>query len=291
MATQTDSGASTTGGRPEAITGTVAGGAGKLFYRFQPVDDAVAVAVIVHGLAEHSGRYQHVMAALADARVASLALDLRGHGRSDGTRVFVERFGDYADDANRALQKARELAPGLPVFLIGHSMGGLTAVITALDHGDGLTGLVLSSPGLKNAIKVPAWKDALGKLMARLIPKLAIPTGLPAAWVSRDPAVVAAYEADPLVTNKATARWYAEFLGAQERARAEAGRITMPTLILTAGKDKLIDPGAQRELFETLGSRDKEHIPYPELYHEVFNEPEQAAVLADLVRWLTAHVG
>lgn len=282
---------SATSDAKEATTGTLAGAAGQLFYRWRPVDDAVAVAVIVHGLAEHGGRYQHVMAALADAGIASLALDLRGHGRSDGTRVFVERFEDYADDANRAVAKARALAPGLPLFVIGHSMGGLATVLLALDHGAGLAGIVLSSPGLRNAIKVPAWKDALGKVMARLLPKLAIPTGLPAEWVSRDPEVVAAYSSDPLVTHKATARWYAEFLKAQGRAMAEARKITMPILILTAGKDKLVEPAAQRELFDAVGSPDKEHIPYPELYHEIFNEPEQAAVFADLARWVKSHTG
>jgi len=254
----------------------------------RPVGEAKGLVVIAHGVAEHSGRYRHVADALVAAGYAVMIPDHRGHGRSGGARVFVKRFKEYVDDLHGVIGLAKSKVRASKVFLVGHSMGGLIALETVLAYPNAVDGLVLSSPGLGTAIAVPAWKDGLGKIMSKVWPGLAIPTGIPASVVSRDPAVVAAYESDPLVTKKATARWYTEFVAAQADANARALEVKMPLLVLAAGADKLTSTRAIERWFPQVASTDKTLMPYPALYHEVFNEPEKDVVIGDVVRWLDA---
>ena len=188
---------------------------------------------------------------------------------------------------DRALGEVKRRAPALPVILIGHSMGGLIVTLWAL-HRDDVAGLVVSSPAYANKVVVPPWKDALGKAMSKVWPALAIPTGLDAALVSRDIDVVNAYDADPLVTNKATARWYTETLDAQATVMTQAKQMTVPLLALAAGGDQIVDATAIDTFVQACGSADKTIQHYPELYHEVFNEPEREAVFADVVGWIQA---
>jgi len=276
---------------PEPESGTLEGeGAPRLYYRWHPTEEPRATAVVVHGLAEHSGRYLHVFDALNAVGCDALGVDLRGHGHSGGPRVYVDRFGDYLDDVDRAIAHARERRPGAPIFVVGHSMGGLVAIHHALARGADVAGYVLSAPGLRAAVRVPGWKDALGKLMSKVWPKLAIPTGIPAELISRDPAVVKAYVDDPLVTTKATARWYAEFVAAQQDALGRASQLTRPFLMLLGERDALVDPSGGRELFAAAGAEDKTLKTYPGLLHEVFNEPEQEQVLGDVREWLSSRL-
>lgn len=256
----------------------------------RPAGEPKALVVIAHGVAEHGGRYLHVVDFLAKAGYAAFAVDHRGHGKSSGARVFVNRFGEFAEDLQALVAHLQTLVPGKKVVLLGHSMGGLIAITHLLDFAGVAELAVLSSPGLGIAVRVPKWKDALGKLMSKVWPGLAIPTGIGPELVSRDPAVVQAYATDPLVTKKATARWYTEFLAAQARAFDKAATIKLPLLVLTAGKDGLVSVDAQGKWFGAVGSADKTQMPYPALYHEVMNEPEQGAVLTDIVRWLDARV-
>lgn len=275
----------------EPETGTLEGSDRlRLFYRWHPAAAPRAAVVVVHGIAEHSGRYVHVLDALNAHGCDALGLDLRGHGHSAGTRVYVDRFADYLDDVDAAVAQVRARRPGVPVFIVGHSMGGLVAVQHALARGDGIAGYILSSPGLRAAVHIPAWKDALGKLMSKIWPKLAIPTGIGPELISKDPAVVAAYVADPLVTTKATARWYTEFVHAEHDALARAAELRRPFLVLIGEADRLVDPASGRELFAAAGASDKTLKSYPGLYHELFNEPEQAQVLGDVGAWLEARI-
>jgi alpha-beta hydrolase superfamily lysophospholipase len=249
-----------------------------------------ALCVVVHGLAEHTGRYGHVLSSLASAGYAALILDHRGHGDSSGRRVFVERFRQYPDDLQAVIEAGRAKLEGqVPVVLLGHSMGGLIAIHHLLNHPGVASAAALSGPGLGIAVAVPKWKDALGRVMSKLWPSLAIPTGLSPELVSRDPAVVKAYADDPKVTKSATARWYSEFLDAQARAFAEVQRITLPLYVMFGGRDGLVSTGAIRRWFEAVPAKDKRLVEYPELFHEVMNEPEKAQVLAELVAWLDAH--
>jgi alpha-beta hydrolase superfamily lysophospholipase len=258
----------------------------KLLFRWHPTDSAKGLVVLIHGFGEHSGRYLHVAEALNEGGYSCFAIDLRGHGRSAGPRAFVKRFSDYLDDVDAAVGLARERCPELPLILIGHSMGGLIVANWIAERGDAATGFVLSSPGMGVALSVPAWKDALGRVMSRLIPGLAIPTGLDPRLVSRDPQVVEAYVGDRLVLTRATARWYVEFLAAQQRALETAAGVTKPALVMQAGEDGLVDAAASARYAAALGGTDVTFTRYEGLYHELFNEPERAEVLSAVVAWM-----
>ncbi|MCB9729461.1 MAG: lysophospholipase [Deltaproteobacteria bacterium] len=263
----------------------------RLYERWHPAPEPRASVAVIHGFGEHSGRYLHVFEALNAGGFNALGLDYRGYGQASGRRGFVERFDEYLDDAGFAAGRARERGEGLPVFMLGHSQGGLVTAAYALERDHGLAGMALSSPGFGVALAVPAWKDGLARLLSRLVPGFGLPTDLGGAEVTRDPDVAAAYDADPLMVRRATARWYVEFLAAQVRVMAGADRITLPTLVMQAGADRVVAASASRRFFDQLGSKDKEFISYEGLFHEIMNEPERDRVLGDLVAWLRARSG
>ncbi|HIJ58672.1 MAG TPA: alpha/beta hydrolase, partial [Deltaproteobacteria bacterium] len=208
-----------------------------------------------------------------------------GHGKSAGSRVYVERFEDFTDTLKTFSHMIRDWQPKKPIFLIGHSMGGLISSIFLLDHQDELSGAVLSGP----SVKVPDMSSVTilaGKLFSTLMPKLGL-LALEADGVSRDPVVVQAYLNDPLVyTGKITARLAAELLKAMKRAEVDASKITLPILIAQGSEDRLVDPDGAQMLHDTVGSLDKTLKIYDGLYHEIFNEPEHHKVLGDVEAWL-----
>lgn len=270
-----------------AETGTLDGRGGvRLFYRWNPVPDAKGLVVVVHGFGEHSGRYQHVYERLGAAGLASFGFDYRGHGNATGRRAFVESYDEYLDDVDTAMEAAAAKAPGLPRFLVGHSQGGLIGAAYAL-RTKGLQAVALSGPALGFKVKVPAWKAVLGQVMSRLWPTLGIPSGLDSKDLSHDHAVVTAYDEDPLVQGKATARWYTEILAAQERVMKTAAALTTPILVMHGADDAICDPAVSRRFVDSLTVADKTYTPYPGLYHEIFNETSRDAVLNDLVAWLS----
>ena len=201
--------------------------------------------LVQHGFAEHGGRYGHLVDALLPAGYAVTSFDARGHGRSGGTRVYVERFDSYVDDLKLAIDDARQKLPG-PLFLLGHSMGGLVAVRFLQLHGlYGLAGVILSNPGLANKVVIPAWKELLATGASKLLPKLRVPSGLPPEDISRDPAEVRAYDADPLNVKVATARWYTEFVAAQGLALSKPESLRdVPLLGLIGDGDRIVDAQA-----------------------------------------------
>ena len=248
-----------------------------------------AVAVLAHGLAEHSGRYLNLAARLTARGVALHAHDMRGHGRSPGSRSYVASFVALVRDLATLTERARARHPGLPVTLIGHSFGGAVALHTALDCPALIDALVLSAPAIASDPAVPRLKIALGRVLSIVSPRTGILT-LPAAAVSRDPAVVLAYETDPLVHRGAVpARTLVELLAAMKRIKARAGELRTPTLILHGGEDRLVPLRFNRPVYERLGAADLTIRLYEGLFHEIFNEPEQAEVYADLEAWLDAH--
>ena len=280
------------GGAFDIETGYAPSGDGtKLLYRWHPIDDAKGVVCVTHGFGEHSGRYLHVLKALNEAGYSGFAFDLRGHGRSGGRRAFIRHFSEYLDDLDAAVSIVRERAARAPLVVMGHSMGGLVVANWMAQRGSDAHSFVLSSPGFGVAMAVPEWKDALGKLMSRFIPTLAIPTGLDPKLVSRDPQVVEAYTGDRLVLTQATARWYVEFLAAQKRALSSANSVTKPALVMQAAEDGLVDPRASRLYAEALAGDDVTYVSYAGLYHELFNEPEQDQVMRDVVAWLDERAG
>lgn len=255
-----------------------------------PAGEVKAVLLVVHGLAEHCGRYMNVVNHFVPLGYAVYGLDHLGHGKSDGTRVFVEQFKDYTNPLKTYFDMVRGWQPDAPIFLVGHSMGGLIGTIYLIDHQDELAGAVISGPSVKVPDNISSTTVFLGKVFSVLMPKLGL-LGLEADGVSQDPQVVAAYVNDPLVyTGKTTARLASELLRGMQRVAAEASKITLPITIVQGGADKLVDPSGAQMLYDTVSSTDKTLKIYEDFYHEVFNEPEHSLVLGDVQKWLEAQL-
>jgi alpha-beta hydrolase superfamily lysophospholipase len=253
----------------------------------RPRDAARAVVAVVHGYGEHGERYRQLAGDLAERGLCTCVYDLRGHGRSAGPRGHVSRFKEYLDDTAQFLDWARLQARGLPLFLLGHSMGGLIAAsFVEQRRPNDLAGLVLSAPFLRLAEPVPRYKLVFAHVASVLVPSLDVGNTLDAAGLSRDDEVVAAYRADPLNHGVATARWATEVLSAQKAALAHAGRISQRLLVMAGGDDPVAHPDAARELFAAAGSRDKRLLVYPGFLHEIFNEQGRQTPVADLLAWL-----
>jgi acylglycerol lipase len=274
-------------------SGRLTGAGGRqIFWQSWAPDGASAraVVVIVHGAGEHSGRYQHVAERLTTEGYAVYALDHRGHGRSEGPRALIDRVDRAVSDIDGLVTMARGAYPELPAFMLAHSMGGTFGVQYALAHQQRLAGLILSGP-LAALDGAPAPLRIVGRLLSVIAPQMgliAVDSGL----VSRDPQVVEAYRADPLVHHgKLPARTLAELVSAIDAFPERVGRITLPTLILYGTADALAPPRGSEMLGDRIGSADLTVTPYEGLYHEILNEPERETVMVDLCVWLDAHVG
>jgi acylglycerol lipase len=255
-----------------------------------PDGNAKAVLLVVHGLGEHSGRYMNVVNHFLPLGYAVYGFDHIGHGKSEGLREFVERFTDYTDTLRIYHDMVKGWQAGKPVFLLGHSMGGLIATDYLLDHQADFKGAVISAPSVKISDTVSRATIVIGKIISAVAPKAGV-LALDAKGVSRDPEVVRAYVNDPLVFHgKTPARLAAELVKAMVRVGAEVLRISLPLIVLQGSGDKLVDPAGAQMLYDKASSTDKTIKVYEGLYHEVFNEPERARVLKDAETWLAAHV-
>jgi len=264
-----------------------------IFYRQYKANPEKARMVIAHGLGEHSGRYVNVINRLVPKGISIFAPDFRGHGKSDGKRGHILSFGDYLEDLYSMFGVAlKEKKPGMKCFLLGHSMGGLIAINYAISRQETIDGLIISSPSLGVAVKIPAIKAVLGKAMSSLWPGLSLNNELDASKISHDEKVVAAYRNDPLVHDRVTARWFTEFLSAMENANNQVLKIKVPFLMQIAGDDHLVNAAASKSFFEKLSSKDKTLHVYDGLYHEIFNEKEEDRKLAidDLENWTGSRI-
>jgi alpha-beta hydrolase superfamily lysophospholipase len=259
-------------------------------HHLRPDTHARAEIVIVHGYAEHAGRYAELVAALTAAGFACHLIELRGHGRSGGVRGYVRRFDDYLDDLDLFLRQLDEIQPpgssAVPRILVGHSLGGLISLAYVLRRPEAFAALAVSSPFLYPAIKAPAFKVWLASLVARLAPTRLMKSEIASRWLSHDPAVVAAYDRDPLVFKTLSPHWFFEIRQAQEDILARAGEIRLPALFLLGDGDRIADPARSRQVFERLGSAEKQLVVYPGFFHEILNEVERARVVQDLLGWL-----
>jgi acylglycerol lipase len=255
-----------------------------------PESEPKAVLMIVHGLGEHSGRYLNVVNHFVPMGFAVYGIDHPGHGKSGGTRKYLDRFEDFIENVKSHFDRIKARQADKPIFLVGHSMGGLISAIYLLDHQAGLNGAILSGPSVKIPGNVSPITVFIGKMLAALMPKLGLFKTAPEG-VSRDPAVVQAYIDDPLVyKGKTTVGLAAEVMKAMQRISSEAGKITLPILILQGGADWIVDPAGAKMLYDSVSSADKEIKIYDGLYHEVYNEPEHPKVLQDVEQWIGAHM-
>lgn len=258
------------------------GGTPELVRRWEPDGPAYATVIVVHGLGDHSGRYEAIGSGLAERGCAVVSFDLIGHGASGGRRGHVDEWHRYLDQVERHADAAR--ADGA-VVVMGHSMGGLVALdYTLSDHHDPDL-LVLSAPSLTGG---RAWQRLLAPVLAKIAPTLTIPTVFEGHQLSRDPAVGEAYFDDPKVLTKATARLGASILETGDRCRARIGELTVPTLVLHGGDDTIVPPTASLPLAD---SPMVERRLYPRLRHELFNEPEGEELLAEVAEWIRRRVG
>lgn len=276
---------------PTSITDRVAArdGTELLVRRWAAESAPWASILIVHGLAEHSGRYEHVGRQMADAGLDVEAYDQRGFGGSDGRRAFIEHWSLNHDDLEGRLASVRaRVAAGCPVVLFGHSLGGLIALgyVVADPARPTPDALVLSAPAIDSTI--PAWKQALARVLGRIAPTGALKNELDGAILSRDPAVGAAYLADPLNQHKTTFRFGAQALAEQVRVRAALDRLQIPTLVYHGAADRLV-PTASSEVFDGLPGVLRR--TWPDLRHESHNEPEGPTVIAAAIDWIRSTVG
>jgi len=255
-----------------------------------PDEPAKAAVALVHGLGEHSGRYPHVVNHLVPKGYAIYGFDHRGHGRSaEKLCAHINSWDEYRGDVGAFLEMVREQEAGRPLFLMGHSMGGLMVLEYALHSPDGLKGVIASAPAV-GAVDASPLLLFIGRILSRLKPDFCLDSQLDVNAISRDPAVVQAYVNDPLVSSKVSARWSTEFMGAIEWTQAHAAELKPPLLIIHGEADTLVPEAGSRIFFDKVTQPDKERILYPGGYHENHNDLHHEQVTADLERWLDAHV-
>lgn len=263
----------------------------RLFYRQWLVPKPRGLVAVVHGLAEHSGRYQELAEALNDVGWAVAAVDYRGHGQAGGKRAHIDRFSDYLNDIRSFLGEIRRQGyHGKPV-LLGQGQGGLICARLAELEGEQLGGLVLSSPFFGMAARLTPIKIVAASLFSRMLPSLtmSIKNSFDHNFLSHDRSVVERYVSDPLVGSVATVGWFAGILTAQQVALTEAGWVPGPLLVLQAGDDRLSSLYATRSFFESASTQNKQLKIYDSYYHDVFNEVGRERVIADLTDWLETH--
>jgi acylglycerol lipase len=255
---------------------------------WEPDGKARSAVVIVHGAAEHGGRYAYVAERLAAEGFAAYALDHRGHGRSAGPRASIDRLDRLVDDLGLLVARVgEEHAPGRP-FMLGHSLGGAVALTYAIRHRDDLAGLAVSGPAVATEA-VPVALKAVTSVLSTLAPRLPV-FEIEDDAISRDPAVVRAYQQDPLNHNgKLPARTLAEIVRSMHTMPRRVGKLRTPLLLQHGSEDRLCPPEGSRMVHVLAGSTDKTLKIYDGLYHEIFNEPEREVVVDDLLAWVVQH--
>lgn len=256
--------------------------------RWLPPGDPWAGLLIVHGLGEHSGRHERTGTILAAAGLLVHGWDHRGYGASGGPPCHVERWDDLLDDVDEALQRLRRDAPGRPVVLVGHSMGGLIVLDHATSGRPTADLLVLSGPGLGDTIA--PWKHRLAPLLDPLVPRLRLPSAITPEDVCRDPSQAVADRGDPLIRQVGSVRLARLGFDAQRRVGARVAaleRMPMPTLVVHGAEDTVV-PVASSAALERLGGVTRRVLPG--LRHETFNEPEGPEVLTGIIGWIGDHV-
>ncbi len=263
----------------------------RLFNQFWKPQNPKAVLLIVHGLKDHSSRYTSISEQLATHGYAVYALDLRGHGKSEGERAFVGSFDDYLRDLDLFYDKVRRAEPGKPVFLFGHSMGGAIALLFALGRNPEIRGLVLSAPALKIPSDVSPLLVWFTKRLGGIAPKRSV-FKLDNKFFTRDLEALAAMNSDPLIYNKPhPARTAAELLRAIDRIQKTMSSLMIPIMLMHGTADKITNPEGSRQLDEAALSTDKTLKLYQGHYHDLLHDLENSDVANDLLQWLDGRSG
>lgn len=259
---------------------------------WEPQGKTKAIVCLVHGLGEHTGRYAHVGAALNEAGYALFGFDLRGHGQTGGPRGHIPSLEVVMQDIRQFIEFQRRNHPGLPAFLYGHSLGGPFALAYGIQYPDGLQGMIVTGAGLRSPVLEQKGKVALVNLLGSLLPGLTIPTGLPPETISRDPAVVQKYIADPLVHDKSSLGLAKAGFNAIDLCFARAKELRPPLLIMHGKADRSTYASGSVEFAKLAGETNKDVTLklWEGMYHELHNEPEQAEVFKVMIEWLDRHL-
>ncbi|MFN8446246.1 MAG: alpha/beta hydrolase [Caldilineaceae bacterium] len=269
---------------------TVASADGTVLYsQSWKADAQKAVIALVHGFGEHGGRYNYLVDALVPQGYSIYAIDLRGHGRSPGKRGHVNQWQEFDQDVAALLKWVKTNEPAAPIFLMGHSMGGLIVLHYVEQQPEGLKGVIASAPFLAAAKLSPLLAIA-SKVLLKIKPDMNVSTGLDVNTISRDQQEVARYATDKLVHGLGTPKLDVESRAAIERTHANAGKIQLPILLYHGTGDHLVPIAGTRRLAAALTVKDKTFIEYPDGAHESHNDLHRAQVFADLVGWLDRHI-
>jgi lysophospholipase len=262
-----------------------------LFFESTFSDAPRAHVGVVHGYAEHSGRFRKTVDHLASENLAVHAFDCRGHGLSEGRRGHCNRFSQYLDDLDVFWGRLRAVSGQRKTFLLAHSHGALVTLDWWVKRSPrGLSGLVLSSPWLKLGLRPPVLKVFMAKLMGNIIPWLPVSHGLRPEDASRDLEVQRAIEKDPLYNPNATPRWYTQALAAQKEVVSQAAKVTVPVLMLCGEADRIASVPTSREYFQALGSSDKQYREFPGMRHELLNELGKEQVWDEIAGWIKSRL-
>ena len=262
----------------------------RLYYqRWRPQGEPRTVLLIVHGIGEHSGRFKRIVDYFVARDHAVYALDLRGHGRSPGRRGHLLSWSEYREDVRTFVERISTLEPGRPLFIYGHSMGGLVVLDYVLHHPKGLSGTIISGPPFESTVATPTL-IAAALILSRFWPTFPIKVNLEAEALCRDPAVVADYLADPLVHRKCTARWAAEAITAGRWVTDHASELRVPLLMIHGEADRINTVAGCRNFFERVRFPDKRLYLVPGGYHEPHSDPGYEHVLHLVEEHMLSHV-
>jgi alpha-beta hydrolase superfamily lysophospholipase len=263
-----------------------------IFYQYWVPDKPPrAVLLLVHGLADHSSRFQTFVEYFVGRGYAIAALDLRGHGKSSGTPGYVDKFSDFVADLEIFFRHVRDDFKTSKIFMVGHSVGGTVSTSFAISHQSELAGLILSGPVLKPGASITRTQILMAKTLSMLVPRFGV-APLEAGGVCRRPEIVQSYIDDPLVYHgKISARLGAELINTLESGLPPKLReITLPILVMFGSEDRLSNPAGSQLLYDSVKSSDKTLQEYKDLYHEIFNEPEREQVYTDMEKWLSRQI-
>jgi alpha-beta hydrolase superfamily lysophospholipase len=249
-----------------------------------------AVLAIVHGVGEHIGRYGNMVAALVPSGYLLAGFDQRGHGRSEGQRGHINSWDEFREDIHTFLAIARQLAPGLPLFLYGHSQGSLEVLDYILHDPSGLAGAIISGTALEPLDAAPPHLVLVAKLLSGIAPTFSLKDNLDGSSVSRDPQVAKAYNEDPLVFWTRSVRWGTEGLKTIAFIKSHAGEINLPMLFLHGENDPLVSVAGAQHCYEQVRSTDKTIHTYPAGLHEPHNDLCREQVMSDIRTWLDRHI-
>lgn len=261
-----------------------------IYYRQWSVKQAKAIILLVHGMGEHCQRYNPIAQAFNHAGYSVCSMDLPHHGRSDGKKGHIDSFDLFQQAILGLYQRTHQNHPDKPVFLLGHSMGGLLSTRFLIDHQDKFIGAILSGPAIEFPELPPTWQISLITAISKIFPKAGM-IPVDAQLVSRDPEVVQAYLEDPLInSNKLSAKLLVEFLATMNDVKQRASVIDLPILVMHGSADQLTAPSGSEWLHQNIQSQDKTLRLYEGLFHEIFNEPEAEKIYQEVIEWLEEHL-